>query len=282
MVRRLVRSALLVLAVIAAVVLPGAADARPRSSRTKASTASRGAASASKSASASASKSKSKSKRKPKKARRPGVSRIPSTATLRNVANMPRGYAWPPSSQMLAAEARCQADLDALGVTWAPAEREGRIVAAVTITSADAGFELGGITYRSAFRRGPHKLDCQLALALSEFGVELRAAGVRAITFGSIFRWTNVRVNGETRPILSRHALGIAMDIVSVTGDDGRVANVAHDYGRGDPLLAAVEEAVNRSSRFRVLLTPRNDPRSHHDHFHIEVAVDYTNPVASL
>jgi hypothetical protein len=214
------------------------------------------------------------------------VSRIPSQATLRNVGNMPRGYAWPPSEQMLAAERRCQADLDALGVTWAQAEREGRMVAAVTITSEQAsehaGFELGGISYRSAFRRGPHKLDCQLALALSEFGVELRAAGVRAVTFGSIFRWTNVRVNGETRPILSRHALGIAMDIVSVTGDDGRVANVAHDYGRGDPLLAAVEEAVNRSSRFRVLLTPHNDPVSHHDHFHIEVAVDYTNPVASL
>jgi len=223
-----------------------------------------------------------KAKRKRKKARRPRVSRTPSKATLRNVSNMPRGYAWPPSEQMLAAERRCQADLDALGVTWAPAEREGRIVAAVTITSEDAGFELGGITYRSAFRRGPHKLDCQLALALSEFGVELRAAGVRDVTFGSIFRWTNVRVNGETKPILSRHALGIAMDIVSVTGDDGRVANVAHDYGRGDPLLAAVEEAVNRSTRFRVLLTPRNDPKSHHDHFHIEVAVDYTNPVASL
>lgn len=265
MVRPMFRRALLVLAVIAAVILPDAAEARPRS---KATTASRGEA--------------PRTKRKRKKARRPRVSRIPSKATLRNVANMPRGYAWPPSSQMLAAEERCQADLDALGVTWAPAEREGRIVAAVTITSTDAGFELGGITYRSAFRRGPHKLDCQLALALSEFGVELRAAGVRDITFGSIFRWTNVRVNGETKPILSRHALGIAMDIVSVTGDDGRVANVAHDYGRGDPLLAAVEEAVNRSSRFRVLLTPRNDPKSHHDHFHIEVAVDYTNPVASL
>ena len=223
-------------------------------------------------------KSKSKSKKKKrKKSRRKLVSRTPSKSSLRRTDNMPHGYAWPPTRQMLAAEKACEAELDMAGIEWKPAKQEGRIVAALTIAPDDSGsMTLGGITYTSAYRKGPHKLDCQLALALHHFGADLQAAGVRGIKFGSIYRWTNVRVNGETKNILSRHALGIAMDIVSFTDETGREANVEKDYPVGDPLLLAVETAVAASGKFRVLLTPKNDPVSHHDHFHIEVAVDYT------
>jgi len=219
---------------------------------------------------------KKKKTKKRKKSRRKQVSRIPSKSSLRRTDNMPRGYAWPPTNQMLAAEKACEAKLDEAGITWKPATREGRIVTAVTVADDAGTMTLGGITYRSAYRKGPHKLDCQLALALHEFGTDLHAAGVREVKFGSIYRWTNVRVNGETKNILSRHALGIAMDIVSFTDDLGREANVEKDYPNSDPLLLAVETAVGVSGRFRVLLTPKNDPRSHRDHFHLEVAVDYT------
>lgn len=205
------------------------------------------------------------------------VSRTPSKATLKNVQNMPHGYVWPPSKQMIAAEKSCTEELDTLGVKFKPAKAEGRIVSALTVDpDADGNIVLGGIKYKSAWRSPPYKMDCQLALALHNFGPDLFAAGVREIKFGSIFRWTNVRVNGETKPFLSRHALGIAMDIVSFSDEAGHEANVKKDYPLGDPLLLAVEGAVKESGRFRTLLTPQNDPISHSDHFHIEVAVDYT------
>ena len=43
----------------------------------------------------------------------------------------------------------------------------------------------------------------------------------------------------------------------------------------GGGLSAAL--AVNDSGQFRILLTPRNDPKSHSDHFHFEANPDYTD-----
>jgi hypothetical protein len=259
--------ALLVFALVAGVGAAYMVDAKPS------------AETSSKKSSAKKSKKKKTQakKKKTKKKRKKTVSRTPSKATLKNVKNMPKGYAWPPSKQMLAAEQACRDELDTLGVKYKQVKNEGRMVSALTIDpGADGNIVLGGIKYKSAWRNPPYKMDCQLARALETFGPNLHAAGVREIKFGSIFRWTNVRVNGETKPILSRHALGIAMDIVSFSDETGREANVKNDYPLGDPLLLAVEATVTESSMFRTLLTPKNDPASHSDHFHIEVAVDYT------
>jgi hypothetical protein len=251
------RAALLAVMIAGVVCPPPPADARPRAAKIK----------------QSKKKAKARAKRK-KKAKQ--VSRTPTTSSLRNTKNMPRGYAWPPSRQMLAAEKACRAELDARGIAYKPAKSEGRIVDAMTVTDDDGTMVLGGITYHSAWRKGPHKLDCQLARVLDDFGPTLHDLGVREVTFGSIYRWTNVRVNGKTKNILSRHALGIAMDIVSFTDEAGRVANVKKDYPADDPLLHAIEDAVNASHKFRTLLTPKNDPISHSDHFHLEAFVDYT------
>jgi hypothetical protein len=189
-------------------------------------------------------------------------------------SNMPHGFTWPPSRAMARAGAACVRALDAASVTWKPASREGRIASAVTIEDG----VLGGISYVSVYRRGPHKLDCQLALALATVGPALHAAGVREVRFGSIYRWTQVRVNGKTRNALSRHALGLAMDVVSFVDEHGREARVDRDYPGGDPLLLEVERAINASRRFRLVLTPSNDPISHDDHFHIEANPTYATP----
>jgi hypothetical protein len=188
-----------------------------------------------------------------------------------NGSNMPRGFTWPPSKAMLAAEAACERELDDAEVAWKSASAEGHIARAVTIEDAT----LGGIAYVPVYGKGPYKLDCQLALALHTIGPDLYAAGVREVHFGSIYRWSNVRVGGKTLPALSRHALGLAMDVVSFVDDTGRVANVARDYPLGDPLLDGVERAINASSSFRLLLTPNNDPISHRDHFHLEANPRY-------
>ena len=39
--------------------------------------------------------------------------------------------------------------------------------------------------------------------------------------------------------------------------------------------LLAVEKLIDASSSFRVVLTPKNDPISHKDHFHIEANPSY-------
>jgi hypothetical protein len=203
-----------------------------------------------------------------KAARRSGVLKA-------NGGNMPRGFTWPPSRAMLHAEADCERALDAAGVAWHLASRDGRIVDAVTIDDA----MLGGITYTPMFGKRPYKLDCQLALALATIGPDLAAAGVREVRFGSIYRWSNVRVGGKTKNALSRHALGLAMDVVSFVDRSGREANVARDYRHGDALLLDVERTIDASSSFRLVLTPKNDPISHSDHFHIEANPNYAATV---
>jgi hypothetical protein len=192
-----------------------------------------------------------------------------------NGSNMPRGFVWPPSQVMRDAEAACEHALDEAQVAWTTASREGHIADAVTIDDAT----LGGIAYVPVFGKGPYKMDCQLARALAIIGPELAAAGVREVHFGSIYRWSNVRVGGKTKNVLSRHALGLAMDVVSFVDGDGREANVARDYPRGDALLLEVERAINASGSFRLVLTPKNDPISHKDHFHLEANPSYAAPV---
>ena len=227
------------------------------------------AAKASKAKPKKPSKKVSASKRKRKK-REPKVPRIPDKTT-NYTANMPSGFRWPPTRTMKDAEKICEEQLAGLGIAFERAPAEGRIVNPIVVPA----MELGGITLTSAFRKGPHKMDCQFARTMATFGAELHALGVREIKFGSIYRNTTVRVGGKSKNILSRHALGIAMDVVSFIDDTGREVNVAKDYPKDDPLLLAIEETINRSGKFRTVLTPRNDPKSHDDHFHLEAVVDY-------
>ena len=175
---------------------------------------------------------------------------------------------------MDAAAKTCEADLDALGVTWKRSAPEGRIAAPIEVPDG----MLGGIKYTSKWRSPPHKLDCQLARALAQVGRDLHAIGVREVRWGSIYRWSNVRTQGSELPYLSRHALGLAMDIVEFIDDTGRVANVEQHYNGGDTLLLGIEQLVNTSGKFRIVLTPKNDPQSHDDHFHVEANPDYTAP----
>jgi len=42
--------------------------------------------------------------------------------------------------------------------------------------------------------------------------------------------------------------------------------------------LLAIEQVVNANGNFRILLTPKNDPISRWNHFHIEARSDYRSP----
>jgi hypothetical protein len=138
---------------------------------------------------------------------------------------------------------------------------------------------LAGVKLVSTYRRGPHVMDCNLALGLATHLPAVFEAGVRELHFSRIHDYTLVRVNGVEKNTLSRHALGLAIDVRSWVDVDGRKAVVLDDYPLGDALLLEVEQVLTDSGGFRTILTPRNDPASHDDHYHLEVNVDYTRPL---
>ena len=187
--------------------------------------------------------------------------------------NMPRGWTWPPSRTMDAAAKACEARLDELGVAWQPAKAQGHLVDPVIVPEG----VIGGIAYVPVYDKHAPVMDCQLALALATIAPRLYELGVREVHVGSTYRWSKVRAFGKTKNALSRHSLGLAMDVVSFVDDQGREANVSHDYKDNDELLLSIERAVDESGTFRLVLTPKNDPVSHKDHFHIEANPDYSD-----
>ncbi len=206
--------------------------------------------------------------------RRKKKQRAPVTQPRRN--NMPVGWTWPPSKAMVAVGKACTGELDALGIAWKAAPRERKVATPITLPV----MELGGVKLVSVYRRGPHVMDCHLVLVLARHLPALHAIGVRELNFSRIHAYTNVRVNGGEKRALSRHALGLAIDIRSFVDQDGRKAIVLDDYPLGDKLLLDAEQTLTDGGGFRTILTPRNDPKSHDDHFHLEVRVDYSKAPA--
>jgi len=188
--------------------------------------------------------------------------------------NMPDGWTWPPSRAMKKNGDACLADLDALGIKWEKGKRTRKIATPVVVKD----MVFGGIKFQPTFRPPPHTMDCHLALGLERYGQQLYALGVRTVKFSSIYRYDTVTVFGHKRNTLSRHALGLAVDIKSFVDAAGNEAVVLDDYPDGNELLLNIEQLLNDSGGFRTVLTPRNDPASHSDHFHVEVKVDFTVP----
>ena len=213
-----------------------------------------------------------KTKKKKHKKKREKDDRTPNKRTK---ANMPRGFVWPPSKSMEEAADACELQLDELGVAYEAAAPVGKVVRPLKISG-----DIAGITYTST-NGGNQTFDCQLVLTLANFAPKLQELGVKEVKFGSAYRYTKVRVGGKTKNILSRHALGIALDVYAFVDSEGHEANVHHDYKRGDQLLHDLERTANDSGMFRILLTPRNDPKSHYDHFHFEANPDYANELTA-
>ncbi|HVV86213.1 MAG TPA: extensin family protein [Kofleriaceae bacterium] len=250
---------LLLAALVIAVAAPRAADAAPRHAKAKATKP------------AKVAKKRAVTRRRARAhataSRRTGTRR----GGLSMALNMPPGWRWPPSPAMIAAGKSCTDRLDELGVEWKPAPALEKVATPITVPA----MTFGGIRIVSWFRRPPFVMDCHLALALATFAKDLHDLGIRQMKFSRIYGYTPVRVGGKTKPILSRHALGLAMDVWSVTDADGHESVVATDYKAGDPMLLRLETFLNDSGGFRTVLTPANDPISHRDHFHIEAKVDY-------
>jgi hypothetical protein len=187
------------------------------------------------------------------------------SATPKRKPNMPRGWTWPPSAVMKAEGARCRAALEAADVAHDKAPATPKINTPLVLPTMTVG-ELSLVPLRG---KGPHVMDCQLVLALHEVSPALHELGVRSLRFRALHDYRNIRKNGRTLPILSRHALGLAMDVWEVGFDDGTVAVVERDFA-GDPRLAEAVAVFDASEAFRTPLSPQNDPDGHDDHIHLE------------
>jgi hypothetical protein len=180
--------------------------------------------------------------------------------------NMPPGFVWPPSAAMREAGRRCLADLDALGLRWSPGRATRQVATPVVLP--DMAF--GPVALTPTFRKGPFVMDCHLARGLARKATELAAAGVTELRFSTIHELRQIRVRGRTGKLpLSRHSLGLAIDLFEIVDRDGRRLIVEDDYRR-EPLIREVEALFKDDADFRGPLSPANDPRSHRDHIHLE------------
>ncbi len=186
---------------------------------------------------------------------------------------MPVNWVWPPSREMRAGGKKCLRELTELGVDWKRGPRERRIATPIVVPS----MTFGQLRLTPIFRKPPFVMDCHLALALARHGQILTEAGVRELRFSTIHQYRRVRLGGRTRRALSRHALGLAMDVYEMVIEDGTKLVVETDYATS-PLLGQLESALWASGAFRGLLTPGNDPRSHSDHFHFEAKMEIAEP----
>lgn len=182
----------------------------------------------------------------------------------RRVPNMPRGWSWPPNPAMSEAGDRCLEDLAAREIAY-----EGGEGKKVNTPIVLPQMELAGIRLEPTWRKGPFVMDCHLALALHEVAPKLHALGVTALRFSTIHDHRYVKRNGRRTNILSRHAIGLAMDVFEVRLGDESVLKVRADYATAD-VLHEIEQVFAQSEQFRTPLTPGNDPKGHDDHFHLE------------
>jgi hypothetical protein len=187
-----------------------------------------------------------------------------SKAKKSSKLNMPKGWQWPPTEKMQVEGRRCMADLDRLKVNWKPAPKQGRIVAPVYVTD----MTFAGVKLVHRYEKGPQVMDCALARAWARHaGPALASLGVVEVRHGQVFKFRDV---AGKKGVLSRHSLGLAIDVYAFVTRDGTVHDVLGDYSWGDEILMEIEARITDTGAFRTLLTPGNDPARHYDHFHFE------------
>ena len=187
--------------------------------------------------------------------------------------NMPPGWKWPPTTAMKEEGRTCLAHLDELGVAYTAAPKTRKVTTPIYLTD----MTVGGVELQPIWKKGPFVMDCLLAAALADHAGVFRSAGVAALRFAEIHDYRNI--NDGRRKILSRHAIGMAIDVFAFVTEDGVVHPVLRDYP--DAFLLTLEQWLRESHGFR-LLTPGNDRKHHRDHFHFEVRTAAERPPSSI
>lgn len=180
-----------------------------------------------------------------------------------STVNMPPGWQWPPSPAMRYSGDRCIAALADAGVAFHVSPRSpGKIATPVIVPS----MTFGALSVRQIHGRQAPVMDCHMALALAQHADLLSELGVRELVVAGFYQNRRARLRGRSVALLSRHALGLAVDIRAFSMADGRTLSVKDDYQ--EPVLGQLEQALAGSGQLRAVVTPGNDP-AHRDHFHI-------------
>lgn len=187
--------------------------------------------------------------------------------------NMPRGWVWPPDAAMKKLGSACLTELTELGVAWKRARPTLKVATPIVVRS----MELGGLKLSPTYRKPPFVMDCHLALALTKAAPLILEQGVSVLRFSSIHDYRNVRRNGRTKSSLSRHAVGLAVDVFELVTEDGTKIIIEDEYA-ASARAQAVEEAITSTGLFRTVLSPKSDPVSHYDHFHLEARMKIPRP----
>ena len=195
----------------------------------------------------------------------------PAHAEKRRVhrPNLPDGWSWPPARDTRREGRRCMRDLREMGIRYKRAPRRRMIATPVLIPE----MKFGSVTLKPTYRKPPFVMDCRLARALASYAQILSTVGIREVYFSSIYDYRRVRMYHKVQRALSRHSLGLAVDVFAVVLDDGTRLAVKSDYWTS-PALMVAELALRSSGGFRAILSPAVDPISHGDHIHLEVKVE--------
>ncbi len=186
--------------------------------------------------------------------------------------NMPDGWKWPPTREMRREGKKCLKDLRAMGVFFKKAPRQRKITTPIIVPE----MRFGPLFLRPTFRKPPFVMDCRLARGFAQYAELISSIGVSELHFSTIYQYRKVRTrrSRNARGALSRHALGLAMDVFEIQMATGEKFVVKEQYWF-NPTLMKIELVLRATGAFRAILTPSVDPISHRDHFHFEIAVEY-------
>ena len=206
-------------------------------------------------------------KAKQRKAKRKRSARARKAARKKR-ANRPKGWQWPPTPAMRTQGKACLKTLSRLGVSWKAAGRRKGIVTPIVVRS----LTFNDVKLAPTFRKPPFVMDCHLAVALAKASPAIKAAGVSELRFSSIYSYRRAKVNGVQKQALSRHSYGLAVDIYQVRDSADEIFIVEDQYA-DVAVIRELEDVLNATGLFRLVLSPANDPRSHSDHLHLEARV---------
>jgi hypothetical protein len=185
----------------------------------------------------------------------------------------------------------CEAKLRAAGVEFTPAQ--------LPVRAPNAGGPTCGVEQAVVYRRGPARIrynspplvSCGMALGLARFEQALTEEGPRylgqrvvRIDQGGTY---NCRKMVRFK-LVSEHSYANAIDIKSVTLENGRKLTVLHTFGKLDAepvrpearFWRAVTRRLYDEGAFSVVITPFFDAL-HKDHIHLDQAryrVDGSRP----
>lgn len=190
-------------------------------------------------------------------------------------ACVPEGWSTPaPSTD-------CRAELDALGIVWAPWDYSASADPATgQVCTVDdpirVSSPVNGVTYRyyNQDTASPLAVTCEMALALYRLGDALRALDIMQVLHIGTFNCRPVSGTGN----LSQHAHGNAIDIWGLVDARGQDYILERDWEhdtasprteRGQ-LLYELAQRMHHDRIFNTVLTP-NYNAGHDNHYHVDL-----------